>query len=114
LSSDTQNDGPSKSREDLFLLLSLLLLFLMVGSDGDNTGLVVYDWAEKRPVYKLYAELKRHEDEMPLAPTSGTSNDLIERLDRLKQRASHLSVPTPFKPLVYALRLSPLFPAARY
>lgn len=66
---------------------------------------VVYDWAEKRRVYKLYAELKRLEDEMPLAATSRTSDDLIERLDRLKDRASRLSVPTPFKPLVYALRL---------
>jgi hypothetical protein len=66
---------------------------------------VVYEWAEKRRVYKLYAELKRLEDEMPLAATSGTSDDLVERLDRLKQRASRLSVPTPFKPLVYALRL---------
>jgi TRAP-type uncharacterized transport system substrate-binding protein len=66
---------------------------------------IVYDWAEKRRIYKLYDELKRLENEMPLAVTSGTTNDLIERLDRLKQRASHLSVPTPFKPLVYALRL---------
>ena len=27
------------------------------------------------------------------------------RLDRLKDRASHLSVPTPFRPLLYGLRL---------
>ena len=38
------------------------------------------------------------------APT-GPREDLIERLDRLMGRASRLSVPTPFKPLVYALRL---------
>jgi hypothetical protein len=31
--------------------------------------------------------------------------DLVERLDQLEDRASHLSVPTPFKPLVYGLRL---------
>ena len=64
-----------------------------------------YDWAETRRVYKLYAELKRLEDEMSLAAASGTREDFIHRLDRLEHRASRLSLPTSFKPLVYALRV---------
>jgi TRAP-type uncharacterized transport system substrate-binding protein len=66
---------------------------------------IIYDWAEKRRIYKLYSELKRLEDEMLSAAPGGNHNDFIERLDRLKDRASQLSVPMPFKPLVYGLRL---------
>lgn len=65
----------------------------------------IYDWAERRRVYRLYTELKRLEDEMLFAVPGRTRNDVIEQLDRLKHRASRLSVPTPFKPLVYGLRL---------
>ena len=64
----------------------------------------IYDWFEKRRVYKLYSELKCLEDEMVFAALSGNGKDFIERLDGLKDRASHLAVPTPFRPLVYALR----------
>jgi hypothetical protein len=65
----------------------------------------IYDWVERRRVYKLYSELKRVEDDLLFAASSRSQKDLIERLDRLKDRAMHLSVPTPFKPLVYSLRL---------
>jgi len=65
----------------------------------------LYDWAERRRIYRLYSELKRLEDEMFYAADRGGRKDLIERLDRLEDRASHLSVPSAFKPLVYALRL---------
>lgn len=56
-------------------------------------------------LYKLYGELKRLEDEMLLAAPSGSRQDYVERLNRLEGRASQLSVPTPFRPLVYGLRL---------
>ena len=65
----------------------------------------IYDWVERRRVYKLYSELKRVEDDLSSAAPSRAQKDLIERLDRLKDRAKRLSVPTPFKPLVYSLRL---------
>jgi len=65
----------------------------------------IYDWFERRRVYKLYAELKRLEDEMLLAGSGGVRLDYIERLDQLEDRANHLSVPSPFRPLVYGLRL---------
>jgi len=65
----------------------------------------VYDWAERRRIYRLYSELKRLEDEMFYAADKGGHENFVERLDRLEERASHLSVPSAFKPLVYALRL---------
>jgi TRAP-type uncharacterized transport system substrate-binding protein len=65
----------------------------------------VYDWAERRRIYRLYSELKALEDEMFYAADRGGHKNLIERLDRLEDRASRLSVPSAFKPLVYALRL---------
>jgi TRAP-type uncharacterized transport system substrate-binding protein len=65
----------------------------------------VYDWAERRRIYRLYSELKRIEDEMFYAVDRGSHKNLIERLDRLENRASQLSVPSAFKPLAYGLRL---------
>jgi TRAP-type uncharacterized transport system substrate-binding protein len=82
----------------LIPLLAVLLPLLRVAPS-------IYDWAEKRRVYKLYSELKRLEDEVLFAVPGRPSQDFIDRLDHLKTRASLLSVPTPFKPLVYALRL---------
>jgi len=64
----------------------------------------IYNWAERRRIYRLYSELKRLEDEMSHSPHRGSDQDFLERLDRLEYRASHLSVPSAFKPLVYALR----------
>jgi hypothetical protein len=87
-------------RPILWLIPLLVVLFPVL-----RLAPVVYDWAEKRRVYKLYAELKSLEDEISHREASVTNGDFIEQLDSLKQRASQLSVPTPFKPLVYALRL---------
>jgi TRAP-type uncharacterized transport system substrate-binding protein len=64
----------------------------------------VYDWVEKSRVYRLYSELKRLEDEMALA-APGRTHYFIEQLDQLEDRASRLSVPAAFKPLLYGLRL---------
>ena len=65
----------------------------------------VYDWVERRRIYRLYSELKRLEDEMFYTAERADHKNLIEQLNRLEDRASHLSVPSAFKPLVYALRL---------
>jgi len=64
----------------------------------------VYDWVEKSRVYRLYSELKRLEDEMALA-APGRTQYFIEQLDQLGDRATRLSVPAAFKPLLYGLRL---------
>jgi len=87
--------------ESLVLLIPLVaVLYPML-----RFAPTIYDWVEKRRVYTLYSELKRLEDEMFYTDPGKPREDLVERLDRLQGRASRLSVPTPFKPLVYALRL---------
>jgi hypothetical protein len=88
-------------KQALILLIPLLAILLPVLRFAP----AIYDWLEKRRVYRLYAELRRIEDEMFFAAPDRTQKDHIERLDRLKERASRLSVPIPFEPHVYALRL---------
>jgi len=65
----------------------------------------IYDWLERRRIYRLYTALRRLEDEMHYTAPTGAGKDFIERLDRLEDRASRLSVPSAFKPLLYGLRL---------
>jgi TRAP-type uncharacterized transport system substrate-binding protein len=87
--------------QPLLLLIPLLvILFPLL-----RLAPTIYDWVEKKRVYGLYSELKELEDEMFYAAPSTNRPDLIERLDQLENRASHLSVPTPFKPLLYGLRM---------
>jgi hypothetical protein len=64
----------------------------------------VYNWAERRRIYRLYTKLKRLENEMFYAADVGSHEKFVERLNGLEDRASRLSVPSEFKPLVYALR----------
>jgi hypothetical protein len=65
----------------------------------------VYDWLERRRIYRLYTELRHLENEMFYAADTAGHRNFVERLDRLESRASDLSVPSAFKPLVYALRM---------
>ena len=65
----------------------------------------IYDWAEKRRIYKFYSELRRLEDDLFRSASGQSRQDFLQRLDRLDDRASRLSVPISFKPLVYSLRL---------
>lgn len=88
-------------RQALILLIPLVAILLPLFRFAPAT----YDWLEKRRVYRLYSELRRIEDEIFFAVPNRTQKDHIERLDRLEERASRLSVPIPFKPHVYALRL---------
>jgi TRAP-type uncharacterized transport system substrate-binding protein len=65
----------------------------------------IYDWAERRRVYKFYSELRRLEEEMSLQAPGRSRQDYLDRLNRLDDRASRLSMPASYKPLVYSLRL---------
>jgi len=64
----------------------------------------LYSWWQNQRIYKLYSELKVLEDEMESSVPNRTNN-YAERLDQLEERASRLSLPVSFQPLVYALRL---------
>jgi TRAP-type uncharacterized transport system substrate-binding protein len=63
-----------------------------------------YSWLQHHRIYKLYSELMLLEDEMA-SSSSNRADNYIERLDRLEVRASRLSLPRSFQPLVYSLRL---------
>ena len=65
----------------------------------------IYAWAERRRIYKFYSELRSLEDELYHSADGQSRQYFLERLDRLDDRASHLSVPAAYKPLVYSLRL---------
>ena len=64
----------------------------------------IYDWVERRRVYRLYSELRRLENEMSYSAHQEGDKDLLERLDRLEYQANNLSIPAAFRPLVYGLR----------
>jgi hypothetical protein len=64
----------------------------------------LYSWLQHHRIYRLYSELMVLEDEMNSFPSNRLNNH-IDRLDKLEDRASRLSLPVSFRPLVYALRL---------
>ena len=86
-------------------VLILLIPLIAILFPAFRFAPAIYGWLEKRRVYRLYTELRQIEDEMFFPAPDNTQKDFVERLDRLKDRASRLSVPTRFKPYVYALRL---------
>lgn len=88
-------------KQVLILLIPLIAILLPVFRFTP----AIYGWLERRRVYRLYTELRHIEDEMFFAAPDKIRKDFVERLDRLKDRASRLSVPTRFKPHAYALRL---------
>jgi hypothetical protein len=64
----------------------------------------LYNWWQHHRINKLYSELMLLEDEMGSTPANRL-NHYSERLDELEDRASRLSLPMSFRPLVYGLRL---------
>jgi TRAP-type uncharacterized transport system substrate-binding protein len=64
---------------------------------------VLYSWFQNQRIYKLYSELMHLEDQMASSSPQQTA-EVIDCLDHLEQRASHLSLPLPFQPMIYALR----------
>jgi len=64
----------------------------------------IYGWLGRRRVYRMYAELKRLEDQLTAVPCPGATKDFMERLDRMEGRASRQSVPASIRPLLYWLR----------
>jgi len=64
----------------------------------------MYSWLQNHRIYKLYSELMVLEDEMS-SSSAGSPKNYAEQLNQLEDRASRLSLPMSFQPLVYALRL---------
>jgi len=64
----------------------------------------IYSWLQHRRIYKLYSELMVLEGQMSSSPLDSTQN-YVERLNQLEDRASRLSLPMAYQPLLYALRL---------
>jgi TRAP-type uncharacterized transport system substrate-binding protein len=85
-------------------LLVLLIPMLGVVYPLLRFSPAIYSWLQHHRIYKIYSELMVLEDEMAVSPMSRRQN-YIDRLDQLEDRASKLSLPMPFQPLVYALRL---------
>lgn len=104
--------GPPFLQRHLPFWLAVLveqLLVLLIPVVGVVYPLVrfspaLYSWFQNRRIYKLYSELMELEDHMASSSSPGQTNDFIGRLDQLEQRASHLSLPLSYQPLVYALR----------
>jgi len=65
----------------------------------------LYSWIQQRRIYLLYSELTRIEAEMAVALPQSDGKGLIERLDQLEERANRLSLPHPYLPLLYSLKL---------
>jgi hypothetical protein len=59
---------------------------------------------QQRRIYTMYSGLARIEDEMASGNPIGDRMSLIKRLDELEERASRLSLPQPYLPLLYALK----------
>jgi len=64
-----------------------------------------YAWLQNRRVYRLYSELILLEAEMASAAHPKTSADFTTRLDELDQRASRVSLPISYRPVLFALRM---------
>ena len=64
----------------------------------------VYGWAMRRRIFGLYGELKFLEAEMESRAAAEAVGDLLDRLDGIEERASHLKVPTMFAQLLYTVR----------
>jgi hypothetical protein len=63
-----------------------------------------YNWGMQQRIFRLYRELRALEREVEGRAAGSSSADLVARLERLEQRASHLQVPVVYANLLYTLR----------
>lgn len=63
-----------------------------------------FDWAMRRKILRLYAELKLLDDELATRHPHRVE-DLTARLEQLDEEVDHLWLPISFRPLVYQLRM---------
>ena len=65
----------------------------------------MYLWFERRPIYRLYFELKVLDQELSSDLADEHREACFHRLNRLEERARLLPVPTALGPILYGLRL---------
>ena len=82
-------------------LLLLLIPIMVVVYPLIHTVPRLYNWSMEHRIYRLYGELKFIETELE---SSGATEDLRARLQRLDRRANHMRIPLHFAHLVYRLR----------
>ena len=61
-------------------------------------------WVVQNRIFRVYDELKFLEAELEVSSSDATAGALSERLDRLEERADHLSVPKAYMPMLYTLK----------
>ena len=65
---------------------------------------LIYAWAVRRKLSRLYGELRFLEDAIPAEREKGDSHAMIERLDQLEKQAAALRIPAAQTNLLYTLR----------
>jgi TRAP-type uncharacterized transport system substrate-binding protein len=61
-------------------------------------------WVVHNRIFRVYDELKFLEAELEISSSDATAGALSERLDRLEERADHLSVPKAYMHMLYTLK----------
>ena len=64
----------------------------------------VLQWVVHNRIFRVYNELKFLEAELEVSYSDKTAGALSERLDRLEERADHLSVPKAYMHMLYTLK----------
>ena len=86
-------------------LLVLLIPIVGVAYPLLQASPALYNWLQQRRIYLLYSELTRIEGEMVSLWPPSDGKGLIDRLERLENRANSLSLPQQYLPLLYALKV---------
>lgn len=67
-------------------------------------GPAVLQWVVHNRIFRVYNELKFLEAELEVSSSDMTTKALSDRLDRLEERADHLSVPKAYMHMLYTLK----------
>jgi len=85
-------------------ILVLLIPLIAIAYPLLRTTPALYGWSMRRRIFRLYGELRFIEIEFETKGNRVT-DDMLERLNRLEERADHLRVPRAFATLLYTLRV---------
>jgi hypothetical protein len=86
-------------------LLVLLIPLLGIAYPLFRLLPALYGWFMRSRIFRLYGELKFLEAELESDKTDASKHALMDRLDRLEERADGIRVPLAFAQLLYTLKL---------